>query len=79
MLGVTMNTIVGELQSLFRAIVDALAAADTFLAKGDNFNVEIDPLGIMAPMAAQRAAFEENGRPDVRAIVQRISLDGKNY
>jgi hypothetical protein len=76
--GVTLNTILGELQSIFRAIVDALATADAFLAKGDNFNVEIYPLGIMAPMAVQRATFEENGRPDVRPIVKRISLDGKN-
>ena len=33
---------------------------------------ELDGFGVVAPDAGQRAALEEDGRPDARPVVQRV-------
>jgi len=75
---VSMNARISELQDISRATVDALFAAYASVGKTDDFNFKINALWVMAPMAIQRAAFEEYSGPDVRSIVDRISFNGKN-
>jgi hypothetical protein len=76
--GIPADSPGGELQCLAPAVVDALQAADAFIGHRNDLYVKIHAFGIMAPMAGQRTAFEEYGCPDVRAIMERIPLNGKN-
>jgi hypothetical protein len=57
---------------------NALAASNTFLGKERDDLRCIHPFGIVTPDAAQRAAFEENGRADAGPVVDGETLDVEN-
>lgn len=52
-----------------RAGLGAGSAPDASLPVEGDFPVGAHAFGVVAPRAGQRAAFEEHGRPDARAIV----------
>jgi hypothetical protein len=56
-------------QEALRTVFEASARPD------HEFRCQGLPFGIVAPEAVQRAAFEEDGRPDPRPVVDRIFPD----
>ncbi len=74
---VAKDTLGGQLQGLFRTTVNTFAATHTFLGNKENLRNEVNSLRVMTPLAGQRATFKKDCRPDVRAIVQSITFDGK--
>jgi hypothetical protein len=74
---VPAKTRAGKLQGLCWTAGQAKAAARALLGQGQNADPLIQSLRIMTPPTAERTAFEENGRSDVRTIVQRVPFDGK--
>ena len=54
---------------------NTIATADTSFRKKLDLRVHISSLGIVAPEAAQRAAFEKHRRPNAGSVVDRESLD----
>ena len=50
-------------------------AANTLFRVVEKFRARVLRFGVMAPLAAQRAAFQEDRGPDTRAVVHAKALD----
>jgi hypothetical protein len=57
----------------------ALTAENALLRVKLDLSFDAQPFGIVAPEAAQRAAFKKNRRADARPIVNRKPLDVKDH
>jgi hypothetical protein len=55
-----------------------LPAADAPAFQHDNLAVVRPALGVVTPGALQRAAFQEDSRPNPRPIVHRVFLDAED-
>jgi hypothetical protein len=71
-----MRTPFGD--SLARADGDAGVAASAPGRTDHQVGAETDPFGVVAPKAVERAALQEHGRPDPRAVMDGEVLDIKN-
>jgi hypothetical protein len=70
-----MNVVIVQLDGMAYTGVDTFATAIAFGFSDHEFREGINGLRVGAPLTFQRAALEEHGGPDSRAIVNAIPLD----
>ena len=68
-----------ERKRVLRTNGEAVAAARAAIFPKQDLRMRHLAFGVMTPPAAQRAAFEEDGRADARTIVDGVIFDVKNH
>jgi hypothetical protein len=76
--GIAFNASSSESKCIFRANVYALATANALFLKAQEPCTKFNTFRVMAPVARERTPLEENRCPDVWAIMQGVSLYGKD-